>query len=130
MNTKFTGRPNLYAGECRDCSAHLNPNEGLLVAISYYDWDNPNEDEQGSILQTRYEVRCIYRTECAGRVVAQSTNLCALRAVATDYENLGHLATEAQRILAEYAELAHQQAHAADLAAREAGWGVIGGYHG
>jgi len=127
MGTTFTGRPNLYAGECRDCGSHLNPNEGLLVAISYYDWDNPDSDVAGSIMETRYEVRCTYRTECAERVVTRGTNLQALREVARDYENLGHLATEAQHVLAEYTELAYQQARTADLVAREAGYGVIGG---
>ena len=66
------------------------------------------------------------RTECAQRVVETGTNI-ALRRVANDYENLGELAIKAKQILHSRVELALKLALAANEAAREDGWGAIGG---
>lgn len=126
MSTTITGKPNQKPGYCRDCNSRLEPGQGILVEISYYDWDNPDSDVAGSILQCRYEVCCQNATQCARRVVEQGTNTAALRHIARDFEHLGELANQAKAILAEYAELAQQQAVANDLAAREAGYGAIG----
>ena len=130
METGWTGKRNQYAGTCRNCGARVEPGEGWLYAFSYYDWDNSDEDVQGSILQTRHEVGCYNATDCAQRVVEQGTNLRALREVAGNYEHLGELATQARAILHEWAEITQTKAITADLVAREAGWGVIGGPRG
>jgi len=129
MATIHAGRTNRYSDICRDCGRTLEPGEGFLVEISYYDWDHPDPDIQGSIPQIRWEVECPQRTDCARRVVAQGVNLEALRRVARDYENLGKLAIRAKAILRQWSEMTQEQAHTDDLVAREQGYGSIGSLH-
>lgn len=130
MSITRTGKQNQYSGHCRNCGVLVEPGDGLLVRVSYYDWDNPDEDIAGSILQTRWDVECMSATDCARRVIDRGTNLSALRAIAADYDNLGDLAERAQAILVEWSRLYQQIAITDDLVARETGWGVIGGRHG
>jgi len=129
MATTHTSRTNRYPDTCRDCGRNLEPGEGLLVEISFYDWDHPDPDVQGSIPQVQWEVECPHRTDCARLVVEQGTRLEPLRRVASDYENLGQLAVQARQILREWSALAQEIAHTDDLVAREQGYGGIGSLH-
>lgn len=61
-----------------------------------YDWDNPDQDVQGSVLRTVVTWQCADRAACADR-------------------------------RRERAALVNAEAEAADAAARESGYGVIGG---
>lgn len=81
---------------CARCGEQV-PVSGLERSVErYYDWDNPDEDAQGSILLSREVWTC------------RDTEDCRLR----------------RRGLAHAAQM---QAEAEDAAAREAGWGAIGG---
>jgi len=54
---------------CTECGATTG-----LVAVRGYDWDNPNEDEQGSIsVITGY--RCSDRAACKARRQAQHVEM-------------------------------------------------------
>jgi len=124
MSTHREGA-NTHQATCRDCGQHLEPGQGIVFSVWGYPWDG--SDGEGSITAEleRYTL-CLYRGPCVERIVAQGTNLAALRTVAQDYENFGDLATQARRILAEYRQLAIDQARAEELAAREDGYGAIG----
>lgn len=127
MKTYYTGE-NEGEGKCRECGAVLNIGEGLAYETWGYPWDG--SDTEGSITECldTYMI-CQDRTDCARRVVGQGTNLAALRRVASDYENLGTLATQACEILAEWSEYARELAHTNDLIARENGYGGIESLH-
>lgn len=128
MGTHAKG-PNTQLATCENCGQQLAAGEGLVYEVWDYPWDG--SDGEGSITQMvdRYTI-CQMATDCARRVVAQGTNLRALRQVARDYENLGELATQAREILNEWAAWRREEARTADLVAREDGWGVIGGPRG
>jgi hypothetical protein len=99
-----------------------------MLDITGYDWDAAERgDEMALSIQRVLGHQCANRTACARRIVAQGTNVEALRMVAQDYENLGQLAVQAREILNEYAELSRQIARHQDQTARENGWGAIGG---
>lgn len=117
---------------CRDCGRQLGVGKGIVYSVWDYDWDNPDTNAQGSITveMERYTL-CDNATECAERVIQNGTNIAALRAIVADRENYNEdMITRARAILVDYSRLMQDQAHAADLAAREAGYGAIGGYHG
>lgn len=123
---------NTHAAVCRDCGQKLNGGEGIVYSVWDYDWDDPDTDAQGSITveMERYTL-CYHATECAERVIEQGTNITALRSIVRDRENHNDdMIARARAILAEYSGIRQEQMHGADLAAREAGWGAIGGYHG
>lgn len=124
MGTHSEGA-NTHPAMCRECGQHLEAGQGVVFSVWGYPWDG--SDTEGSIMEEleRYAV-CYNATECARRVVAQGTNVAALRRIAADAENLGDLATQASAILGEYRLWANEQAIAADLVAREAGYGAIG----
>lgn len=128
MGTHAKGQ-NTRKATCRDCDRRLEPGEGLVYEVWDYPWDG--SDAEGSIMKKleSYTI-CQNRTICARRVVEQGNNIEVLRRIARDYENLGELATEAKRILAEYRDVVLGIARANDAAAREGGWGVIGGPRG
>ena len=124
MGTHSEGA-NKHSAMCRECGQQLDAGQGVVFSRWDYPWDG--SDTEGSIMEEleRYAV-CHNATECALRVVAQGTNVVALRRIAADAENLGDLATQANAILGEYRLWANEQAIAAELVAREAGYGAIG----
>lgn len=131
MATYFEGN-NTEPARCRDCGRELKAGEGVVYSLWDYDWDDPDTDAQGSItVELERYTLCENATECAERVVERGTNIAALRKVAQDYENCNdELIARARAILAEYSRTMQDLAHSADLAARESGYGAIGGYHG
>lgn len=128
MSTYNEG-PNTKPTTCRECGAPLPPGTGIVFSVWGYPWDG--SDGEGSITQglARYTI-CQHATQCAARAVERGTNVAALQRIARDRENLGDLAAQAATILHEYSQLAQDKAHTADLVAREAGCGAIGGYRG
>jgi hypothetical protein len=96
-----------------------------LLEIRDYDWDSDDDDALSVSRVVGH--RCANVSDCARRIVEQGTNVEGLRMVAADRENMGDLADQARQILREMSELAQQIARSQDLAAREAGWGAIGG---
>lgn len=114
--------------KCRRCGAEA-PERGLRE-IRGYDWDavdRGDDDEMTLSVMVTLGYECRWVTDCARRVVEQGTNVVALRAVARDYENLGELATQAREILRQLSRMSQEVARAEDAAAREMGYGVIGG---
>lgn len=126
MSTHYEGR-NKKRCTCRDCGASLEPGAGVEYAKYGYPWDGSDEEGSITVKLSSYAL-CYNATECAERVVANGTNIAALKMVARDHENCNaELRAQAAAILNQYRQLAHEQAVAADLAARESGYGVIGG---
>lgn len=81
---------------CAKCG-EAQPVSGLKRLVErYYDWDNPDEDAQGSVLLTREVWECRDRDDCRRR----------------------------QR---DMIRAAQGRAESDDAAARESGWGAIGG---
>jgi hypothetical protein len=131
MGTHHEGK-NTQPALCRDCEQQLSVGEGIVYSVWDYDWDDPDTDAQGSITveMERYTL-CENATECAERIVERGTNIAALRKIVQDRENYdAELRTRAREILVEYSRTAQELARGADMAAREAGYGAIGGYHG
>jgi len=131
MAKYFEGN-NTQPTRCRDCGQQLGVGEGVVYSVWDYDWDDPDTDAQGSITveMERYTI-CCNATECAERVVERGTNIVALRKVAQNYENCNdELIARARAILAEYSLTMQDLARGADMAARESGYGAIGGHHG
>ena len=95
-----------------------------------YPWDG--SDTEGSITELlSTDAECVMATDCARRVVAQGHNVKALRAIARDTENMyADIVAGARQALANLSKLAQEQAHTADLVAREAGYGAIGDHRG
>lgn len=122
---------NVTVEKCRDCNCQLPPGSGIVYEVWGYNWDDPDENAQGSITVKldRY-VLCRNATTCAERVVATGTHIDALRRVAQDRENLGDLADRARTILVDIAQIQQQLCLGDDLTARESGYGAIGGYRG
>ena len=104
---------------CKYCGATEN-----LLPVWDYDWDSSDDTALSEKRVMGHTCRNV--TECATRIVEQGDNIEGLRMVASDYEHLGELATQAHAILHEWAELARAEAHTADLVARENGYGAIG----
>ena len=128
MHTYNEGQ-NTKPAVCRECGQPLDAGDGIVYSVWGYPWDG--SDGEGSITKelSRYTI-CQNATQCAERVVAHGTNTGALRVIASDRENLGDLASQAQAILVEIAEMHQKMMLGEDLTAREAGYGAIGGYRG
>lgn len=127
--TTYNEGYNTKPAVCRDCGCKLNVGEGLAYSVWDYDWDNPDTDAQGSIMveMERYTL-CYNATECGERVIERGTNIAALRAIVNDREGYNdEMQAQARAILAEYSRIRQELMHGADLAARESGWGAIGG---
>ncbi len=131
MHTDFEGK-NTKPGTCRDCGQTIGIGEGVVYSVMDYDWDDPDTNAQGSIMVeiSRYML-CYNATQCAERVVERGTYIPALRTVAYDTENVSpELRAKARAILADYAKLFQEMQMGEDYAARENGYGVIGGHRG
>lgn len=123
---------NTKPATCRDCGQALEIGQGNVYSIFDYDWDNPDTNAQGSVMveMDRYAL-CANATQCAERVIERGTNFAALLAILHDTEHYpAELRTKARAILADYSRITQDIQHAADLTAREAGYGAIGGYRG
>ena len=119
----------MHTMNCKWC--HTPGDEFGLQPIYGYDWDAAMRgDDMALSISVLLGHECVNATYCARQVIGQGTNVEALQRIAHDYDNLGALATQAQEILANWAELLQAQAHTADLVAREHGWGAIGGPRG
>lgn len=126
MSTHYEGH-NTKRCTCRDCGASLEPGAGVEYATYGYPWDGSDAEGSITVELSRYAL-CHNATQCAKRVVANGTNIAALKQITRDHENYSaELRAQAVAILDQYRQIAQQQAVAADLAAREAGYGAIGG---
>lgn len=123
MSTEYTGR-NTKQAVCRDCGAVVNAGEGCQYEMWGYPWDG--SDTEGSVSQLLDSwVTCGDFGPCHDRTIEQGTNVEALRRIVKT--TLPQWAKRAEKALSEIVRIRQQQAVAADLAAREAGWGTIGG---
>lgn len=92
----FTGTVPERVEQCCRCGEDV-PVSGLVRSVErYYDWDNPDEDAQGSVLLERVVWTCSDEAEC-------------------------------RRVRRGMARSAQMVADSEDAAARESGWGAIGG---
>lgn len=94
--------------------------EDGLMTEHYQDYDQDPDEMYG---YDAIRTVCTNWTYCARQIIEQGHNVAALKMVASDYENLGELATQAKTVLNELRELAREQAHWADLEAAEDGHG-------
>jgi len=112
--------------KCKWCG--FQGDEFGLAEIVGYDWAAAeNGDEDALSIRGVLGHQCVNRTECARQIVEQGNNIEALRMVAADYENLGGLAVQASERLSQWCELYRDIAAADEAAAREQGYGAIGG---
>lgn len=128
---------------CRNCGGVIEPGWGQRVEEWDYDWDNPDENAQGSIqVKTSEWYQCALGAECIETACKSGYNLQFLRDIATGKikgENGRDPLPENWRTMARNAhngfsrqnrELAYGIAAQADGAMREAGFGAIGGGRG
>jgi hypothetical protein len=114
--------------QCQYCG--MTPAEadqfGLLEVRGY---DYESADDTALSVPRLLGYRCANVSACARRVVERGTSIDGLlMVVETGREHLDStLVDRAHELLRAYADISRQQAEAADQAAREAGWGVIGG---
>ena len=112
---------------CRDCGATVEEagTFGMLEIVGY-DWDS--DDDDASSVQRVLGYRCAHRAECAERNVQRGHNPQALREIVKDREHFSaDLRERARKVLHEMAEVVQMAARGADAAAREQGYGQIGG---
>lgn len=128
MSTHNMG-PNRTTEYCHNCGEELNPGQGTTYERWGYPWNGSDTEGSVQVCQDRYTV-CMMATDCARRVVERGSDIWALRQVAADYENLGDLATQARAILGEWRDTMQAIARGEDMAAREDGYGAIGGCRG
>ena len=108
---------------CEWC--HGQGDESGLIARWGYDWDS-DDDDATSVTRVLGR-RCANRTHCARRIVEQGNDPAALQMVAADQEHLGDLAIQARAQLTSWQQVYQDIALADEAAARENGYGAIGG---
>ena len=90
---------------CNRCGG--NGGELGLMETSGYDWDSAEKGDEMALSISTISHQCVDAVECAERVIAQGTNLEALREISRDGENYGELAVQAQNVLSTWARIYH-----------------------
>ena len=97
-----------------------------LLEITDYDWDSDSDTALSIPITVGYQ--CAEQVACARRTVELGTDAERMHQIKKDYENMPKdLRDKARAAIHELAVMARARAHTADLVAREAGYGAIGG---
>ena len=132
MATYLTDKRNTSPAACRNCGMMARPGQLVRGERWDYDWDNPDEDAQGSIqvLMESWWEHPAARIECIEESLRMGHNYEFIRAVAQDNSQPTDVRERARTAYNEMVEAMRGIARANDLAARENGYGVSGGPRG
>lgn len=114
--------------DCAHCGATCAPGTAERVENWDYDWDDPDEDAQGSaqVMLAAWWQHPV-GPECVREAIRTGHNDRFLAEALRDRSLPDDVRAEAREALRKTAEVMQAMARADDMAARERGWGVIGG---